>query len=86
MTHTYSPQVTNQKETHHVDSLISDKPDSNMYRYIDRIDRQIDRWIDMQRLTCTHHAAPEMRSYTQIEGQSTQGLDKQTLHICMHIS
>ena len=25
---------------------------------------------------CTHHAVAEMRGYTQMEGQSTQGSDK----------
>ena len=74
---TYKAPMGNQSErnTSCVDSLINDKPNSKAY---------------MQRLTHTHthtqHAAPEMRGYTQIEGQSTQGSDKWTLCICMYIS
>ena len=69
MTHTQNPPGNqSERNTSCVDSLISDKPNSKKKEERDK--------INIYRERERSHKEQEMRGYTQIEGQSTQGSDK----------
>ena len=76
-----------ERNTSCVDSLISDKPNrACVYRermYIEKVWENIDKG-GKEGSKMWSHTNQEMRGYTQIEGQSTQGSDKWTLSTCMY--
>ena len=74
MTHTQTPQVTNQRATHHVEIPI--KVISKIQRLCQLGKKLLLRLLLGYDHCCDRCTELEMRGYMQIEGQSTQGSDK----------